>query len=179
MSLRDRFHPTAAPAPDPDAETRATRALSGQRGKASYASAPRAGKAAAAVMKPILPKSGAMGFNEMKRRWAEVAGDTFARTAPEKYVGGVLTLRVPGALAPFLQQQIPLLIERLRTAGAKVSSVRIAQGTAAPKQAPNVRRLSTPLTSAEESALAQALDPVSDPRLKSALMRLGRAVKQG
>jgi hypothetical protein len=35
------------------------------------------------------------------------------------------------------------------------------------------------LTAAEEAALAQALDPVGDPGLKSALMRLGRAVKQG
>ena len=32
---------------------------------------------------------------------------------------------------------------------------------------------------AEETALAQALDPVSDAGLKSALLRLGRAVAQG
>jgi hypothetical protein len=179
MSLRERFRPTVAPAPDPDAETRATRSLSGQRGKASYASAPRAGKAAAAVLKPILPKGGGMGFNEIKRRWGEIAGDAFARTTPEKFVGGVLTLRCPGALAPFLQQQTGLLIDRLKTAGAKVSSVRISQGSAPPKPQPNVRRLSKPMTPAEESALAQALDPVLDPGLKSALMRLGRAVKQG
>ncbi|MFT3727286.1 MAG: DciA family protein [Terricaulis sp.] len=179
MSLRDRFRPTSEPAPDPDAETRATHTLSSQRGKASYASAPRAGKAAAAVLKPILPKGCSLGLNEMKRRWSEIAGDTFARATPEKFVGGVLTLRCPGALAPFLQQQIPLLSERLKTAGAKVSSVRIAQGSAAPKLPSNVRRLSRPITAAEESALAQALDPVSDPGLKSALMRLGRAVKQG
>jgi hypothetical protein len=179
MSLRERFHPAAAPAPDPDAELRATRSLSNQRGKASYASAPRAGKAAAAVLKPILPKGSGMGFNEIKRRWSEIAGDAFARTTPEKFVGGVLTLRCPGALAPFLQQQTGLLIDRLKTAGAKVSSVRISQGSAPPKPQPNVRRLSKPMTPAEESALAQALDPVLDPGLKSALMRLGRAVKQG
>jgi len=179
MSLRDRFRPNDVPAPDPDAETRAAQSLSGQRGKASYASAPRAGKAAAAVLKPILPKGGSLGFNELKRRWSEIAGDTFARSCPEKFTGGVLTLRVPGALAPFLQQQTPLLIERLKTAGAKVSSVRIAQGSAPPRPQPNLRRLSKPITQAEESALAQALDPVSDPGLKSALMRLGRAVKQG
>lgn len=179
MSLRERFRPTAAPAPDPDAETRAGRSLGGQRGKASYAAAPRAGKAAAAVLKPILPKGGGVGFHELKRRWSEIGGDTFARATPEKFVGGVLTLRCPGALAPFLQQQTGLLIDRLKTAGAKVSSVRITQGSGPPKPQPNLRRLSKPITPAEETALAQALDPVSDPGLKSALMRLGRAVKQG
>ena len=179
MSLRERFRPSPAPAADADAETRATRTLSGQRGKASYASAPRAGKAAAAVLKPILPKGASMGFHEMKRRWSEIAGEAFARATPEKFTAGVLSLRCPGALAPFLQQQTGLLIDRLRTAGAKVSSVRIVQGSAPAKPQPNVSRLSKPITPAEESALAQALDPVCDPGLKSALMRLGRAVKQG
>ncbi|QGZ95779.1 hypothetical protein DSM104635_02630 [Terricaulis silvestris] len=120
-----------------------------------------------------------MGLNELKRRWSEVAGDSFARATPEKLAGGVLTLKVPGALAPFLQQQTPLLIERLRVAGAKVKSVRIEQRTAALPAKGNVRPLKKPLTPAEEAALAQTLDPVGDPGLRSALMRLGRAVKQG
>jgi hypothetical protein len=178
MSLRERFRPAAPAPPDPDAETRATRALGGKRGRASYACAPRAGKAAAALLKPFAPKGG-MGFNELKRRWGEVAGEAFSRATPEKFAGGVLTLRAPGALAPFLQQQTPLLIERLKTAGAHVASVRIAQRSATPAPPANLRRLSKPISTAEETALAQTLDPVSDPRLKSALMRLGRAVKQG
>ncbi|WP_158766612.1 DUF721 domain-containing protein [Terricaulis silvestris] len=131
-----------------------------------------------ALLKPLLKESG-MGLNELKRRWSEVAGDSFARATPEKLAGGVLTLKVPGALAPFLQQQTPLLIERLRVAGAKVKSVRIEQRTAALPAKGNVRPLKKPLTPAEEAALAQTLDPVGDPGLRSALMRLGRAVKQG
>jgi hypothetical protein len=178
MSLRERFRPTAPTPPDPEAETRAARALSAQRGRSSYASAPRAGKAAAALLKPLAPKGG-IGFNELKRRWGEVAGDAFARATPEKFAGGVLTLRAPGALAPFLQQQTSLLIERLKIAGANVASVRLVQRSATPAPPANLRRLSKPISTAEETALAQALDPVSDPRLKSALMRLGRAVKQG
>ena len=41
-----------------------------------------------------------------------------------------------------------------------------------------LRRLKQALSAAEETALSEALDPVADPGLKSALMRLGRAVKQ-
>ncbi|HRK65778.1 MAG TPA: hypothetical protein PLN53_15385, partial [Terricaulis sp.] len=81
--------------------------------------------------------------------------------------------------APFLQQQIPLLIERLKTAGAKVKSVRIEQRSAARLEPSNVAPLKRPISPGEEAALAQALDHVGDPALKSALMRLGRAVKQG
>lgn len=176
-SLRNRFRPGAEKA-DPKAETRAAQALAGKRGKGAIAPPPAASKAVTALLRPLLKETG-MGLTELKRRWREVAGESFARATPEKLAGGVLTLSCPGALAPFLQQQIPLLADRLKTAGAKVKSVRIEQRTAAPRQASNLRPLKKPLTQAEESALAQALDPVDDPSLKSALMRLGRAVAQG
>ena len=178
MSLRDRFRPAPAPGPDPRAETHAAQALSAKRGRGTIAPAPSAGKAVTALLRPLLKETG-MGLNELKRRWTEVAGESFSRASPEKLAGGVLTLRVPSALAPFLQTQTPLLIERLKTAGAKVKSVRIEQRTAAAPRQTNVRKLERALTAAEEAALAQALDPVGDPGLKSALMRLGRAVKQG
>jgi hypothetical protein len=176
VSLREKFRPAPAPAADPQAETRAAQALNGQRGRGTWSAAPRAGKAAAKVLKPLIPQGG-MGLSELKRRWADIAGDSFARATPEKLSAGVLTLRAPGALAPFLQQQVPLLIERLRVAGARIKAVKIEQRTAASRSA-NVRQLKQPLTAADETALSKALDPVSDPGLKSALMRLGRAVKQ-
>ena len=178
MSLRERFRPGPEPAADPLAEARAAQALAAKRGRHSFSPAPRAGKAVAALLKPLM-RDGGMGFNELKRRWPEVAGDSFSRAAPEKLAAGVLTLRVPGALAPFLQQQTPLLLERLRVAGASVKSVRIEQRSAAPAPKANLRPFKAPLSPAEEAALAQALDPVADPGLKSALLRLGRAVKQG
>lgn len=178
-SLRDRFRPAAAAGPDPRAEARAAQNLAKTRGRSSIPPAPRAGKSVAALLRPLMKETG-MGLNELKRRWAEVAGDSFARATPEKLAAGVLTLKVPGALAPFLQQQTPLLIDRLKTAGVKVKSVRIAQRTAAAQRpASNVAPLSKPLSQAEEAALAQALDPVGDASLKSALMRLGRAVSRG
>ena len=178
MSLRERFRPAYAPAADPKAETRAAQELAARRGKGAIAPPPKAGKSVTAVLKPFLKNEG-MGINELKRRWAEVAGESFSRAVPEKLTAGVLTLKVPGALAPFLQQQAPLLIERLKVAGAKVKSVKIEQRTAQAKPKANIRPLRTPLSAVEEAALARTLDPVGDPGLKLALMRLGRAVKQG
>jgi len=178
MSLRERFRPNEAQAAaDPGAEARAAQKLAAQRGRSTIAAAPAAGKAVAGVLRPLMRESG-LGLNDMKRRWREIAGESFARATPEKLVAGVLTLRAPGALAPFLQQQAPLLIERLKLAGAKVKSVRIEQRAAA-RPAGNVAAIKKPLSAAEETALAKALDHVGDPALKSALLRLGRAVKQG
>lgn len=181
MSLRERFQPQAAqpsPAERETAEARAAQKLAKSRGRSTMPAAPKAGRSVTAVLKPLLRETG-LGLNELKRRWTELAGESFARAEPEKLAAGVLTLSAPGALAPFLQQQAPLLIERLKIAGAKVTSVRIAQRTAGRPAQVNVRPLKRPLTPAEETALAQALDPVADPSLKSALMRLGRAVRQG
>ncbi len=178
MSLRDRFRPNTETAPDARAETRAAQALAGKRGRASISPPPAAGKAVTALLRPLLRETG-MGLNELRRRWIEVAGDSFARATPEKLAGGVLTLRAPSTLAPFLQAQSSLLIDRLKTAGAKVKTIRIEQRSGAATSAPNIRALKQPLSQAEEAALAQALDPVGDPGLRSALMRLGRAVAQG
>lgn len=126
----------------------------------------------------MLP-AGSLGLSELKRRWGEIAGPPFAnKTSPEKLAGGVLTLRTPSAVAPFVQQQIPLLVERLKLAGAKITSIRIEQRRE-PVRPANVRALRKGLSAEQEAALAQALDPISDPSLKSALLRLGRAVKQG
>lgn len=177
MSLRDRFRPASAPTADSKAETRAAQALAGKRGRAPIAPAPSAGRSVTAVLKPFLKESG-MGLNELKRRWAEVAGDSFAKATPIKLAGGVLTLQVSSAQAPLFSHASGLLISRLATAGAKVKSVRLEQRTASASKG-NIRPLRKPLTATEEAALAQTLDPVGDPGLRSALMRLGRAVRQG
>ncbi|MDX2276222.1 MAG: DciA family protein [Hyphomonadaceae bacterium] len=176
--LRQRLHP-AGPSPAPEeVEGRAAKALSAQRGRAPIASAPAAGKAVAALMRPLLPQGG-MGLSELKRRWPEIVGAHYSdKATPVKLTAGVLVVSAPGALAPFLQQQGPLLIERLRLAGASVKSIRIEHRTA-PAKRPNVRPLKRNLTEAEEAALAHSLDRVDDNALKSALLRLGRAVKQG
>lgn len=178
--MREKFRPPPpAAAPDPNAEARAARALAGQRGRAPIPPAPKAGKAVAALARLILPQAG-MGLGEIRRRWADIVGPSFAdKTSPEKFAAGVLTLKAPGALAPFLQQQIPLLMERLNLAGAKVKAIRIEHRAVAPRPQANLQPVRRPLSAAEETALAQSLDRVGDNSLKSALLRLGRAMKQG
>lgn len=184
MSLRDRFRPAEdaflAPKAAGPTEAEAAQALSANRGRMKVAPPPSANKSIAALLKPLLKDTG-LGLNEMKRRWLEIAGEGFAKATPVKLAAGTLTLHVPSALAPFLQQQTPLLVERLRVAGAKVKAIRIDQRAPvrSAAQPSNVRPLQKPLSSAEEAALAQTLDPACDPGLRSALLRLGRAVKQG
>ncbi|MES1200023.1 MAG: DciA family protein [Pseudomonadota bacterium] len=180
--MRDRLRPSAVrkgrQEADPEQEARAAQALDAKRGRATIAPPPRAGKAATALVRPLLPKTG-MGLNELKRRWTEVIGTPFAdKTSPEKLTAGVLTLRAPGPLAPFLQQQAPLLIERLRLAGAQVKTIRIEQRAVAAAKAPNVRPIRPDLTPIEEAALADRFGDVADPGLKAALLRLGRAVRR-
>ena len=178
MSLRTRLNPAPPLPASAELESRAARLLATKRGRASFAPAPKAGKAAAALLRPLMPQGG-MGLNELKRRWAEIAGAPYAGKAfPEKLAAGTLTLRAPSALAPFLQQQIPLLIERLRLAGVQIKAIRIEQRAAAPAKS-NLRAVKPRLGEAEDAALAQSLDHMGDGPLKSALLRLGRAVKQG
>ena len=184
MSLRDRFRAAEDAFLGPKAagpsEGEASQKLSANRGRSSVAPPPNANKALAAVLRPLLKDTG-LGLAEMKRRWPDIAGESFARATPVKLAAGTLTIHVPSALAPFLQQQAPLLLERLRTAGAKFKAIRVAHRAPArpPTQPSHVRPLQKPLSAAEEAALAKTLDSASDDGLRSALMRLGRAVKQG
>ncbi|MGE0529994.1 MAG: DciA family protein [Hyphomonadaceae bacterium] len=179
MSLRDRFRAAEemvlAPKAGPS-EAEASQKLSASRGRSSVAPPPSANK----FLKPLLKDTG-LGLAEMKRRWPQIAGEAFSRATPVKLAAGTLTIHVPSALAPFLQQQTPLLLERLRTAGAKVKAIRVDhRAPARPATQPsNVRPLQKPLSQAEEAALAKTLDSASDDGLRSALLRLGRAVKQG
>ncbi|OQW56250.1 MAG: hypothetical protein A4S17_05115 [Proteobacteria bacterium HN_bin10] len=182
MSLRDRFRAAeeiVLAGPRAPSEAEASQALSAKRGRMTVAAPPPANKAMAALLRPLLKDSG-LGLAELKRRWRDIAGEAFSRATPTKLAGGTLTIHVPSALAPFLQQQTPLLLERLRVTGVKVKAIRVDH-RAPPRPAAepsNVRPLQTPLSPAEEAALAQTLDRAGDPGLRSALMRLGRAVKQ-
>jgi hypothetical protein len=184
MSMSDRLRQGRAEgAPrraafDATREARAAELLSANRGRAPIQPAPAAGKVAAAFLRPLLPERG-LGLTELKRRWREIAGDGVAKVCgPEKLAAGVLTIRAPSAVAPFLQHQAPLILDRLKLAGASVKSIKIEQG--APVRAPaNVARIRRKLSPAEEKALAQAVDHIEDRTLQSALLRLSRAVARG
>jgi hypothetical protein len=164
----------------PDLEARALAALEARRGKAQFRGPPKAGALAAKIIKPLIPP-GAASLTDLKRQWSEIVGEKLAQvTAPDKLTRGadglVLTLLVAGSAAPFIQHQTPLILERLRLAGAGVTGLTMKQGAVAPKAMANLRPLSQPLSAEAEKALKVALAPIDDDRLKSALLRLGRAM---
>jgi hypothetical protein len=157
-------------------EAHAAALLDSRRGRKSIQPAPTASRHVAGILRS-LPNAGAVGVNELKRRWIEIVGERLAQgTEPEKLAAGVLTVRVPGAIAPFVQHQAPLIIERCKLAGAKVKSLSIRQGQPPTKMAANVRPLGRPLTADQEARLEASLRAIEAPRLRAALSRLGRAV---
>lgn len=164
----------------PDLEARASALLEARRGRAAIKAPPQAGAVAARILKPLIP-AGSKSLAEIKRQWPEIVGEKLAAlTAPDKLTkgpdGAVLTLTVAGSAAPFVQHQTPLIMERLKLAGAAVIAVTMKQGALPAKQKPNVRPLTVPLSAEAEKALKSALEPIDDDRLKAALLRLGRAV---
>lgn len=172
MRRRSSARGIRALAYDTDVEARAQAMLDANRGRPPIKAAPSAGKIAAAILRPLLPAR-SLSLAELQRAWREIVGESVAKAAfPEKLSAGVLTLKVPSALAPFLQHQAPLVLERCRLAGAAIKSVKIEQGQlprpAAPKQ--------PALSAAEEASLADRLKHITDDGLRAALLRLGKAM---
>jgi hypothetical protein len=168
---------------DPEMEAKAAAALARARARAPRRHAPpQAGAVAQRIVAPILSQAREKTIDELRRQWPEIVGEKLAQlTCPEKLgrnsAGRVLTLKVAGPAAPFVQHQQALILERCNLAGADLKGLAIVQGALArPKTQANVRPLSQPLSAAEEQALAAALADIANPRLREALMRLGRAV---
>lgn len=160
---------------DPALEARAAALLEQRRGRAPIKPAPSAAHHAGALLRPLLAKAG-LGISELQRRWREIVGEQIAKaTAPEKLAGGALTIRAPGAIAPFVQHQAPLILERCQLAGAKVKTLVIRQGTPAPPPAKPRPRALTP---EEEEAVVRRVANIGGPRLQAALARLGRAMSR-
>lgn len=126
----------------------------------------------------------------MVLQWAAVVGEELARlSAPVKLsfgvpgtkesgarVNGTLQLRVaPGAAIEF-QHLEPVIVERINTFFGYRAVARLAL-----RQGPLPRRALPPspprsLSPAESLSLANSLDGITDPDLRAALERLGRAV---
>ncbi|MGB8275315.1 MAG: DciA family protein [Alphaproteobacteria bacterium] len=136
---------------------------------------------------PWLRDSGVQQANLIARlsaHWPDIVGrDLAAASAPERLAfphgaksGGILHLRVQGALAPVVQHQEPQVIERINTffGYGAVARLRLIH---APVAAPGAKAPAPrPLTEDEERHLGAALGGVADKDLKAALSRLGRAV---
>ncbi len=181
--------PKRPPLPRPDAlldprlEEAAARALETRRGKAARRGGPpQAGVIASRVVRPLGKPTPGKSIEALRRQWRDIVGEKIAlMTEPEKLSGAggarVLTVKVAGPAAPFIQHQIPLLLERCNLAGADISGVTLKQGVIARPKG-NVRPLSAPLSADEERLLAGALQGAPSPRLRAALLKLGRSMGQ-
>jgi len=104
-------------------------------------------------------------------KWPRRTGDAGASREP-----ATLVVRVSGAFALELQQQAPVLIERINAylGWGGIGRIRIKQG---PVARPAPRPPAPPaLDVAAEARLAGQVAGVADQRLADALLRLGRAV---
>ncbi|MDX2235428.1 MAG: DciA family protein [Hyphomonadaceae bacterium] len=173
---------------DPVLEEAAARALETRRGKPARRQAPpQAGVIASRVVRPLNKAVGGKAvagksIEALQRQWRDIVGDKIAAmTEPEKLSGPagarILAVKVAGPAAPFIQHQIPLLLERCNLAGADLAGLTLKQGVIARPKG-NVRPLSAPLSADEERLLATALHAAPSPRLKAALMKLGRSMGQ-
>lgn len=156
--------------------------LAQRRGKEARRASPSAAAAAAKVMRPLFRDVG-LSLREIDSRWVELAGPQLAAaTRPEKLSGSgsarTLTIKVHPAAAVLLQHQQPLLLERLRLAGAEVQRLALVQGWPAPRATPASARPS-PVTSGDQpqtQGLLEALQAIDHGPLRAALARLGKAV---
>lgn len=91
--------------------------------------------------------------------------------------GGVLTVKVEGAMALEIQHLAPQIIDRLNEyyGYAAVAKLTIVQGPLYHAPRPDVP---TPPKPAEVETLARTMDDISSPRLKQALARLSLRLKE-
>ncbi len=118
--------------------------------------------------------------------WPAIVGAEIAlESAPEKLVyppgerlGGVLHIRVAGALATELQHLEPLVIERINGyfGYRAVARLRLLQGPLPVEETAPPAAARRRLGPEAEAALREGLAEVPDDDLKAALERLGRAV---
>ncbi len=136
------------------------------------------------IAKPVVGKRGFAG-GEIITQWAAVVGEDLAqRTLPVKLAfskgertGGTLHLRVAPGSAPEVQHLEPLIVERINGFfGYKaVGRLALKQGPL-PGSTPPGPTPPRPLDSTEDANLVRSLDGITDPDLRAALERFGRAV---
>ena len=150
---------------------------------------PPAGRSLAKMLKGLEAKFG-QGPGVLAARWPEIIVDKrLARfTEPVKLIklrgdsGTILELKVDGPAAALIQHQAEDILARanLVLGSGTVTRLRIVQGPVKPRlerdAKPKRRRGVGPLDAAKEADLAASLADAPDNGLKSALLKLGRAV---
>ena len=127
-------------------------------------------------------KQGGSPLAILKDQWPEIVGEEIARYCrPEKITGNkagrTLTLLVLPAAAPLVQHQSETIRQRVSVAaGGDIAKLTIMQGQLGParrKLAPTPSRTLSPNELAELEASTEA---IADPRLREAIVALGKAV---
>jgi hypothetical protein len=137
------------------------------------------GAAVSRIAKPLVGKRGGGLLVRLKSDWPAIVGSDWSAVAWPVSLGrdGAIKLRAAPAAALELQHRAPLLIERINRYFGRAVAVRLVlvQGSL-PPAAPPVAPAVPPLASAEAQALDDRLADISDPELRAALDRLGRAI---
>jgi hypothetical protein len=137
------------------------------------------GVAVSKVAAPLVKKRGGGLLARIKADWGAIVGETWSQVTWPAALGrdGALKLRVLSVAALDLQHRAPLVIERVNLYFGRPVATRlmIVQGplplTPAPAAPP-----ASPLAAGATDVLDKHLAGISDPDLRAALARLGRAV---
>lgn len=168
-------------------EAEARDILARKRTRPAWRPPPPAGQALTGLIKALDARFG-QGVGGLEARWPEIVGEPLARVSqPQKLTRGrgsqpgTLEIRVAGPAAAFVQHQSEDILKRVNLflGEGAVGRLRIAQGPVKPRALPArpaPRRVPTPLDAAADEALAKSVEAAPSPRLKAALMSLGRAV---
>ena len=137
------------------------------------------GAAVSKLAAPIIVRRGGGILIRLKAEWAVIVGDDWATvTWPSALTrDGILKLHTACCAALELQHRAPLIIERInlffgRQAVHRLTLVQGPLPLAPMPRGPMIRSLSP----SETEALDAQLSRVSDPELRAALARLGRAL---
>lgn len=140
------------------------------------------GIAVSKLAAPIVAKRGGGIITRLKAEWAIIVGPDWAAVTWPSALGrdGVLKLRAASGAALELQHRTPLLIERINQFFGRSAVTRLAlvQGPL-PLALPPTRALLRPLAPREVEALGERLSDITEPELRDALVRLGKAVIGG
>jgi hypothetical protein len=165
--------------------------LGGRRGAMKVATSRRerehrsfraVGVAVSKIAAPILARRGGGILLRLKAEWPAIVGPDWAEVSWPTMLArdGVLKLRAAPGSALDLQHRAPLLIERINLFLGRpvITRLGLIQGPLPFASEPS-RPVLRPLSERDAEALDRRLSEVSDPELRAALARLGRAVGRG
>src|SRR5436305_1659226 len=156
--------------------------LTGQAAEREHRGFRAIGVAVSKLTVPIVGRRGGGVLVRLKAEWPAIVGPDWAEVSWPATLGrdGVLKLRAANGAALELQHRAPLIIERINLFFGRAVVTRLALVQGPLPLASGARRpVIPPLSDGEAAALDRQLSEITDPDLRAALARLGRAVTGG